>query len=68
MANKNIAKLTVAAAGLAGAGAAVLLAKKHRSKNVPEKKVRSQGKAAYHNTERGMHQKNSKGIYYTSGN
>ena len=65
---RNLKKIGAAAAGLAGAGAAAMLAKKA----VEEK--RASGRKAlpdtgdYRNTERGMHEKNSKGIYYSSGN
>ena len=61
----NFVKLTAAAAGLAGAGAAVALAaKKHQAAARPT----AQPASDYRNTELGMHQKNSKGIYYSNGN
>ncbi len=65
---KNIGKLTVAAAGLAGAGAAVVLAKKaSQAKKVSEANP-SPKNSGYRNTELGRHEKNSKGIYYSNGN
>ena len=59
----NFVKLTAAAAGLAGAGAAVALARKHTTGKKAAAPV-----SDYRNTELGMHKKNSKGIYYSSGN
>ena len=65
---KNLGKLTVAAAGLAGAGAAVVLAKKaSQAKKVSEANP-SPKNSGYRNTELGRHEKNSKGIYYSNGN
>ncbi len=64
--SKTIWKLGAAAAGLAGAGAAAVLAKKMAdTKNAP---VQTKSNISYRNTERGKHEKNSKGIYYTNGN
>ena len=64
---KNLGKLTAAAAGLAGAGAAVVLAKKAaQARKAPE--VHEQENGGYRNTELGRHGKNKKGIYYSSGN
>ena len=63
---KNLGKLTTAAAaGLAGAGAAVMLAKK-----ATQARKASGGEKTedYRNTELGRQQKNRKGIYYSSGN
>ena len=66
---KNLGKWTAAAAGLAGAGAAVVLAKK-AAQNKQESQAESQTQhcSDYRNTELGRHEKNSKGIYYTNGN
>ena len=64
---KNLGKLTAAAAGLAGAGAAIVAAKKLTQ----APKTTAGPKSApndYRNTELGRHEKNSKGIYYSSGN
>ncbi len=64
--SKTIWKLGAAAAGLAGAGAAAVLAKKMTDpKKAPAHKPSNTG---YRNTELGKHEKNSKGIYYTNGN
>ena len=63
---KNLGKLTAAAAGLAGAGAAVVLAKKAaQSRKAPEG---HEAESSYRNTELGRHGKNKKGIYYSNGN
>ena len=59
--------LTAMAAGLAGAGAAVILAKKHQERQRQDQIVPT-AKSGYRNTELGKHQKNRKGIYYSSGN
>ena len=59
MNRKKIAALGVAA-GLAGAGAVLLANKKPAA--APEED------SGYRNTELGRHQKNRKGIYYSSGN
>ena len=65
---KKLGKLTAAVAGLAGAGAAVVLAKKMtEAKKAPEDR-KQPGESEYRNTELGRHEKNSKGIYYTNGN
>ena len=64
---KNLGKLTAAAAGLAGAGVAIVAAKKLTQ----AQKTTAGPKSApndYRNTELGRHEKNSKGIYYSSGN
>ena len=55
---------------MAGAGAAVVLAKKASSgKKAAEKPgPESSAPASYRNTELGKHEKNRKGIYYTNGN
>ena len=64
---KKTAALTLASAALAGAGAAALLGKQSNDKkNETEKKERAH--SSYRNTELGAHEKNSKGIYYSSGN
>ena len=64
---KNLGKLTAAAAGLAGAGAAVVLAKKAaQARKAPE--VHEHENGGYRNTELGRRGKNKKGIYYSSGN
>lgn len=62
---KNLIRLTVAAAGLAGAATAAALAKK-KLRDADHKKP--QENHTYRNTELGIHEKNSKGIYYTNGN
>ncbi len=60
--NKH-SKITVAALGAAGTGAAVALAKKHAAgEKIPP------AVAEYCNTELGRHATNSKGIRYTNGN
>ena len=64
---KNLGKWTAAAAGLAGAGAAVVLAKK-AAQGKQETPAESRGQDNYRNTELGRHEKNAKGIYYTNGN
>lgn len=55
---------------MAGAGAAVVLAKKvSRGKKAAEKPgSEPSAPASYQNTELGKHEKNRKGIYYTNGN
>ena len=66
---KNLGKWTAAAAGLAGAGAAVVLAKKAaQNKQEAQAESQTQDRNDYRNTELGRHEKNSKGIYYTNGN
>lgn len=66
---KNLGKWTAAAAGLAGAGAAVVLAKKAaQNKQDAQAESQTQDRSDYRNTELGRHEKNSKGIYYTNGN
>ena len=56
-------KITVAALGAAGTGAAVALAKKRAAgEKIPP------AVAEYRNTELGRHATNSKGIRYTNGN
>ena len=66
---KNLGKWTAAAAGLAGAGAAVVLAKKAaQNKREAQAESQTQDRSDYRNTELGRHEKNSKGIYYTNGN
>ena len=67
--NKKFGKLTAAAA-VAGAGAAVVLAKKGAGgKKTAEKSgPETHAPASYRNTELGKHEKNRKGIYYTNGN
>ena len=65
--NKNLA---IGAALAAGAGAAVIVAKKHKDAHKAEVKKTSSRTAQkeYHNTEIGKNEKNSKGIYYSNGN
>ena len=63
--DKNLGKWTAAAAGLAGAGAAVVAAKKMAD---ARKAACTPAPSVYRNTELGRHEKNAKGIYYTSGN
>ena len=65
---KNLGKLTVAAAGLAGAGAAVVLAKKASQAKKVSQANSPTTNSSYRNTELGRHEKNSKGIYYSNGN
>ena len=65
---RNLRKFGTAAAGLAGAGAAALLAKKAADTKKQEETLRAAELKDYRNTERGMHEKNSKGIYDSSGN
>lgn len=67
MAKKSV-KFTVASAVLAGAGAAAVLAKKSKDSSREAAKKMEQDTSSYRNTELGMHEKNSKGIYYTKGN
>ena len=51
------------------AGAAVLVAKSHKdAEKKAVKEAQEEARSAYRNTERGKHEKNSKGIYYTNGN
>ena len=57
----------VASLAAVGAGAAVVLRKKSQEKKAEEKKNVSAA-SDYRNTERGIHEKNSKGIYYSNGN
>ena len=67
MAKKSV-KLTVASAVLAGAGAAAVLAKKSKDSSREAAEKSAQDTGSYRNTELGMHEKNSKGIYYSKGN
>ncbi|WP_167958039.1 oleate hydratase [Anaerosporobacter faecicola] len=64
--NKKIIK--VGAVSIVAAGAGLVFAKKKKGKLQAEKKWRSKEHSTYRNTERGKQEKNSKGIYYTSGN
>ncbi len=64
---KKTAAITAASAVLAGAGTAAFLAKQAGEKKKEAKKKQAVP-AFYRNTELGAHKKNSKGIYYTSGN
>ena len=57
----------IAAVAAAGAGAAALTVKNHNKTKVQKEKAAAEH-AEYRNTERGKHEKNSKGIYYTNGN
>ena len=57
----------IAAVAVAGAGAAALTVKNHNKAKVQKEKAAAEH-AEYRNTERGKHEKNSKGIYYTNGN
>lgn len=72
MAKKKKGAALGAAAAAAGAAVAVKIAhdKKQEKQEKPEKSSASTSAplADYHNTERGSQQKNSKGIYYSSGN
>ena len=67
--DKKFGRLTAAAA-VAGAGAAVVLAKKGTGgrKTAGSAGARASDLASYRNTELGRHEKNRKGIYYTNGN
>ena len=65
---KHIGKWTAAAAGLAGAGAAVVLAKKAAQSRTTPEGASAGAHAEYRNTELGRQAKNSKGIYYSNGN
>lgn len=65
---KNLGKWTAAAAGLAGAGAAVVLAKKAAAAKQSPEEAHISAPSDYRNTELGRHEKNAKGIYYTNGN
>ena len=58
------------AALAAGAGVAALAAGSHKnsSERAQKKAIEEKARAEYRNTERGRHEKNSKGIYYTNGN
>ena len=58
------------AALAAGAGAAALVAGSHKNsgERAQKKAIEEKARAEYRNTERGKHEKNSKGIYYTNGN
>ena len=58
------------AALAAGAGVAALAAGSHKnsSERAQKKAIEEKARAEYRNTERGKHEKNSKGIYYTNGN
>ena len=64
--NKN-AKLGAAVA-LAGAAGVFAVSRKKKAQTVKQTRKQQQELADYRNTERGMHEKNSKGIYYTNGN
>lgn len=64
---KKTAAFTAASAVFAGAGAAAFLAKQASEKKKEAGKM-EQAYSSYRNTELGSHKKNSKGIYYTSGN
>ena len=57
----------LAALAAAGAGAAMLM-KKTREINEEENLHVKETTTNYRNTERGKHDKNSKGIYYSNGN
>ena len=57
----------IAAVAAAGAGAVALTVKNHNKAKVQKEKAAAEH-AEYRNTERGKHEKNSKGIYYTNGN
>ena len=57
----------IAAVAAAGAGAAALTVKNHNKAKVQKDKAAAEH-AEYRNTERGKHEKNRKGIYYTNGN
>ena len=58
------------AALAAGAGVAALAAGSHKNngERAQKKAIEEKARAEYRNTERGKHEKNSKGIYYTNGN
>ena len=64
--NKNV-KLGAAVA-LAGAAGVFAASRKKKAQTVKQTRKQQQELADYRNTERGKHEKNSKGIYYTNGN
>lgn len=63
MAKKKLA-IGVASAVAAGAGAAILLKKKSDVESHTSSSKSVSKSSDYRNTERGKHEKNSKGIYY----
>ena len=67
MAKKKLA-IGVASAVAAGAGAAILLKKKSDVESHTASSKSVSKSSDYRNTERGKHEKNSKGIYYSNGN
>ncbi|HAU86619.1 MAG TPA: oleate hydratase [Lachnospiraceae bacterium] len=66
---KKLAKIGAASLAIAGASA-VIVAKKDKKEEQKKtiKAKRERERKAYRNTERGKQEKNSKGIYYSSGN
>lgn len=68
--SKTIRNISVAAAAAAGAAAAVRYTKKHFPKKEASTAKTEEAKRlkSYRNTERGLYEKNSKGIRYTNGN
>ena len=67
--NKKLVKFGAATLIAAGAGIAVVANnKKGEQKKKETKEQRAKEQITYRNTERGKHEKNSKGIYYTNGN
>lgn len=70
--SKKLRNITAATAAIAGGVAAVHYSKKYSSllpkKSSPAAEQEKIRLKSYHNTERGLYEKNSKGIRYTNGN
>lgn len=66
--NKNLVKLGVASLTVAAASLAVISKNKKDKVNQYAKKKEEKELSLYRNTERNKNAKNSKGIYYSSGN
>lgn len=64
----NRKKVALGVAAAAGAGLAAKYGHDRKQKNREEDAAREKARSGYRNTERGSQKKNSKGIYYTSGN
>lgn len=65
---KKLMKLGAATLLAAGAGAAYVANNKKQQIKKADDKIKDKQQNSYRNTERGMHEKNSKGIYYSNGN
>ena len=65
---KKGTKLGTASVLLAGAGAAALAVKKSKENARRRTEQEAASRSAYRNTELGKNARNSKGIYYSSGN